>query len=308
MIRVDGLPRTMDLTERRPLVLYRILLLMIFAAGCTLTKQYPRDNRAAHEVSTLMTASENDRYRQEKLVISLGEGAMPEIYDSLGHPDEKKRVRLIEAASSIGKPKALLVEIFQSGLLDSSSQVKAVSAFRAGQHRDLLPSLLIELRALLRDEDPQVRSTAYTTLGLISNAQKLTAEELVRGMHDIDFQVIARAAAVASQRNEKELRTESQQALVNLLSALEDPSPTVRASTVYAFGQYGEKASSVVAPLILFIEKEQIPEVQLQTALALMRIGTPAAIRGATPTLRKFSQSKFSALSSLAKNALKRVK
>jgi HEAT repeat protein len=124
-------------------------------------------------------------------------------------------------------------------------------------------------------------------------------------MRDIDFAVSAQAAAVATKRPEPELQAESQQTLANLLSALEDPSPATRAAIVFAFGQFGKKADAVVQPLSLFMLRETVPEVKLQAALALMRIGTPAAKRTATIALRVFAKSKNPVFKSTAIDALK---
>ena len=51
--------------------------------------------------------------------------------------------------------------------------------------------------------------------------------------------------------------------------------------------------------------RETVPEVKLQAALALMRIGTPAAKRTATIALRVFAKSKNPVFKTTALNALK---
>jgi HEAT repeat protein len=275
--------------------------------GCLLFKPYKRDERAASAVAQYLSVGDREVPAKLGEVLAIGPGAMPDLRDSFfaSSSSSTSRSRIIHAASTIARPAKILEDVLLSGFQDHDPAVRQVAAFRAGQFPSLAHSLNTSLRALLRDDAPRVRSAAFSSLGTCPAPYALTVTELIRGMHDADFGVAAQAAAIAAKRPEDQLQTESQQALVNLLTALEDPSPAVRAAVAFSFGQFGKRAHAVVTPLSVSMQRETVPEVKLQAALALVRIGTPAAKRAAVPVLKSFAASKHPIFKATALDALK---
>lgn len=282
-----------------------LVSLLAQLSGCIFVKSYKRDARAPELVKTYLSASNTEVPKALGEILTVGPGSMPELRDSFtpSAPVES-RTRILHAAASIAKPSSLLEDILVLGLTDSDPSVRQVAAFRCSQFPSLALPLSQTLRPLLRDESAPVRSAAFSALGSFPPPQGLSSEELIRGMRDADFGVSAQAAAIATKRPEDALQQESQQTLVNLLTALEDPSPATRAAVVFAFGQFGKKASPVIQPLSIFMQREQIPEVKLQAALALVRIGTATSKKVAVPLLRSYAKSKNPIFRSMATDAL----
>lgn len=279
--------------------------LLLLLSSCTFVKVYKRDEKAPAAVQAYLQAVGRDIPKSMSAVIALGPLAMPDLRDAFAtESSAEKKTRILHAAATIAKPASLLESIFAMGFTDIDPSVRHVSTFRAGQFPSLAPQLHNNIRALLRDNAQQVRSAAFSTLGSFPAPYNLTPEELIRGMRDADFGVAAQASAIASKRPEEKVQQEARQSLVNLLSALEEPSPATRAAVVYAFGQYGKKAAAVIQPLTIFMQREQIAEVKLQAALALVRIGTPASKKAATPTLQMFAKSKNPFIRTTAVDAL----
>jgi HEAT repeat protein len=274
-------------------------------SGCIFLKSYKRDEKAAEAVKAYIKAENPEVPKTLSAVLAIGPGAMPDLRDTFANAENvDSRTKVIHAAATIAKPASLLESILTMGLSDADPSVRQVAAFRCTQFPSLAPTLSQSLRPLLRDVSAPVRSAAFSALGSYPPPHTLSTEELIRGMRDADFGVSAQAAAIATKRPEDTLQHESQQTLVNLLTALEDPSPANRAAVVFAFGQFGKKASPVVQPLSIFMQREQIPEVKLQAALALVRIGTPPAKKVAVPLLRSYAKSRNPIFKSIATDAL----
>ena len=296
---------TASMGEHRLMLWITCSITLLLLSGCMLLKSYKRDERATEAVKAYIKAESTEVPKTLSAVLAIGPGSMPDLRDTFTTSDNvESRTRVIHAAATIAKPASLLESILTMGLLDVDPSVRQVAAFRCTQFPSLAPTLAESLRPLLRDTSAPVRSAAFSALGSYPPPHSLSTEELIRGMRDADFGVSAQAAAIATKRPEDALQHESQQTLVNLLTALEDPSPANRAAVVFAFGQFGKKASPVVQPLSIFMQREQIPEVKLQAALALVRIGTPPAKKVAVPLLRSYAKSRNPIFKSIATDAL----
>lgn len=289
----------------RPALWIAGLITLSLLSGCIFLKNYKRDEKAAAAVKAYVQAQNAEVPKTLSAVLAIGPGSMPDLRDTFASSDNvESRTRVIHAAATIAKPASLLESILTMGLSDADPSVRQVAAFRCSQFPSLAPVLSQSLRPLLRDVSAPVRSAAFSALGSFAPPNSLSTEELIRGMRDADFGVSAQAAAIATKRPEDTLQHESQQTLVNLLTALEDPSPANRAAVVFAFGQFGKKASPVVQPLSIFMQREQVPEVKLQAALALVRIGTQASKKVALPLLRSYAKSKNPIFKSIAMDAI----
>jgi HEAT repeat protein len=235
----------------------------------------------------------------------MGDGAMPELRDQYEDASEAGKLRIIELASTVGKPAPLLVQVFELASMDKSPAVRQSMAFHAGSFPSLANELAPILAPLLRDPVPEVRAAALSSLGAYPGTQHLHVREIARLTLDSSVAVASNAAAIAVRRPEMELQNAADQALPRLTAALQDPAPPSRAAAVFALGQYGKKAQAAAPALISLANREKVPEVKLQAAMALIRIGTPSARRTAMNVLRGFSKNKASPLSSTADNALK---
>lgn len=287
------------------------LCAMLLLTSCFAFKRYTRHPDAAKNTAALMSASNDDILDSQSKVIALGAGAMPELFDQMENAQQRPgkpgpvRVRIVDTAATIGKPAPLLSQILALGLSDKDAAVRQTAAFRAGEFPSLADEIAPYLRKLLRDPVPEVRAATVSSLGSFRPPNSLSNLELIRSTQDADIIVSAGAAAIAVKRPEPEMQDAAQQALTLLLASLDDPSPASRAAVVFAFGKYGRSAEPVVKPLSIFMLREKVPEVKLQAAMALVRIGTPIAKRAAIPVLKTFAKSKNQSFKLTAAQALK---
>lgn len=277
--------------------------------GCTSFKRYRRSPNADTVVANLVRADATGLEEAKAQVLSMGAGAMPDLRDALENAPEatteSSKVRIVETAATIGKPATLLVEILEIASHDSSPAVRQAAAFRAGSFPSIANDLAPMLTPLLRDKVHAVRAAALSSLGAFPASVDIDTKELSRLTLDPEPQVAASAAAIAARRPEPAMRAAAIAALPRLVEGLKNKDSSARAAAAYALGQYGRGAQSAVPAMITALGRERVPEVKLQTAMALVRIGTIASRRAGGAVLREFAKSKTPSLKSAAESALK---
>jgi HEAT repeat protein len=217
---------------------------------------------------------------------------MPELYEQLEYADAPGRIRILEVAIKIAKPSSLLVAILEEAGGDKDPTVRRAVAFRAGGFPSLAEDTVPLLRTLLYDRDSSVRSAALTSLGEYPpSTEPLTFEEIAELAIDPDLAVAANAAGIAVRRADPRLQALSLRALPRLVEGLSSTSATDRATAAFAIGQYGRRSEGVIRPLAALIRDTEVPEVRLQAAIALVRIGTLPARKAAIPVLESFVES-----------------
>ena len=115
---------------------------------------------------------------------------------------------------------------------------------------------------------------------------------------------IAAAVTAALPRPEQSLQEVTMEALPVLVGEIMNPSPLVRAAVIIAIGKYGPAASPAAPPLAGALEHDQVPEIRLQAALALMKTKMRSARAVALPALQECAKSPNPALAGPAQRVL----
>jgi HEAT repeat protein len=276
---------------------------MAFSA-CARLSPLPRHPEARGAVDRLLSDDQLLQREAQVELLALGEGAMPELrarFDE-GNPDERKRI--VEIVSTIGKPSEVVRDVFVEAGRDASPAVRQVVAFRAAQFPQLQRELFPTLHSLAFDATPEVQAAAITTLGGFSAANSLTADELEQLMQSESPLVVAAAVTAALPRSEQALKEVTMEALPVLVGEIMNPSPLIRAAVIIAIGKYGPAAAPAAPPLAGALAHDQVPEIRLQAALALMKTKMRSARAVALPALQEFAKSPQPALAGPAQRVL----
>jgi HEAT repeat protein len=266
--------------------------------------RYPTHPQAEAAVERLL-GSDPTLVREASTEIEiLGESAMPVLYRSLDSAAEPARLRILKSAAGIGTPEELLLGIIDKTSRDEAANVRRSTAFYAGQFPQLSAELGPILITLAEDPEPSVRAAALSSLGGYPSSTQLTADTLVNLVRDPNVIVAASAASLAIRRPEPEVQIAAREALPHLARKIQDPVPAHRAAIIHAIGHYGTSAKPSIPTLKLVLEKDKVPELRLQAAIALMRINTPASRKLAVPALKSFANSKEEHVRVAAQSAL----
>jgi HEAT repeat protein len=149
-----------------------------------------------------------------------------------------------------------------------------------------------------------VQAAAITTIGGFSSENSLTASELEELMRSESPLVVAAAVTAALPRPEQSLKEVTIEVLPVLVGEIMNPSPLIRAAVIIAIGKYGPAASPAAPPLAGALEHDQVPEIRLQAALALLKTKMRSARAVALPALQEFAKSPNPALAGPAQRVL----
>jgi HEAT repeat protein len=287
---------------------------MAFCFGaCSGIIGHPEHPQAAPAVARLL--SEDKVLIQESKVelSSLGASAMPALRNSVASATPKQQVRIITMAMQIEEPQDLVEEILFTAADSSSPYVRNLVGTKAASILAKSPTMTSQMKGttaedtlhkLLRDSEPKVRITAFTSLAKSDHKDAITNEDLDTLIHDTDPVVMTSAAVMAAERGYR--FTEFAQADVQpaLAKNLFDSQPLVRANACKALGLLGMVAEQSVPDLRKLMGKEANAVVTLQAAVALARIGDPKGLKAAIPVLRQLSAHSDSAVRIAATTAL----
>ena len=275
-----------------------LIILALSLGGCARAPQSlarvfgpPRHPQAAAATDRLLSSDPLLQKEAHVELISLGSGAMPDLRDAIEGATSEQRIRIIEAASRIGTPPELLVELFGIAAKDPDTTVRKTVAFRCADHKELEAALTPIVKGLLFDTAPGVQAAAITTLQEYSTRDTLPIPTIKTLLTHSDPLVVASATSLALLRSEPELRAAARAALPSLIGQLNNPSPLIRAQVIIAIGKYGPMAAPAAPPLIIVMIKDKNPAIQLQCAIALARIRSKQALEVALPALQQFASS-----------------
>lgn len=284
-------------------------LLLVGAWGCTFAKlpttmlplQYPTHPQAVPAVSRLLSEDPVLIEEAQVEVRSLGEGATPEMLRAMGSASSEGKLRLLEAATSIGKPPAVIGRMYELAVRDPDKKIRLAAAFQAGRDPVLARQISPAIERLLADPIPEVKAAGLNSLANLDDRKALSSEKLAHFINDNNALICATAVSISLARADPLLEPLLRRTLPRLVTQLHNPQPATRAAVITALGQYGNAAAPTVPPLISVAKDDKVPEVRLQAAVALMRIGTPAAKEAAQQTFVEFSSSSNAALQAIAK-------
>lgn len=295
---------TLMLRHRVTIVSAVIALGVMAISACAKLSLLPRHPEARGAVNRLLSEDPLLQSEAQVEILALGEGAMPELRERFGDGDPEERKKIVEIVSTIGKPTEVVRHVFIEGGRDSSPAIRQVIAFRSAQFPQLQRDLFPTLHALAFDATPEVQAAAITTLGGFSAENSLTASELEQLMRSDSPLVVAAAVTAALPRPEQSLKQETIEVLPVLVGEIMNPSPLIRASVIIAIGKYGPAASPAAPPLAGALQHDQVPEIRLQAALALMKTKMRSARAVALPALQEFAKSPNPALAGPAQRVL----
>jgi HEAT repeat protein len=285
-----------------------VLCSYLSLGGCTglpfALARYPTHPQAEAAVGRLLSSDATLISEAKREISILGDGAMPVLYKSMDSANAVGRVRIIESASLIGTPPELAARVIEKGAEDEAPNVRQSAAFHAGRFPHLSEQLGPVLIELAKDTNPQVRAAALSSLGGYPVTAQLPAEDLAELTRDSNVVVAASAASLAIKRPEPRLQIAARDALPILVGKLQDPVPANRAAVLFAIGHYGKLAEPTIAPLTKTLQRDKVPEVRLQAAIALMKINTHASRKVAVPALKSFTGNPDPRLSGAAQSAL----
>jgi HEAT repeat protein len=273
--------------------------------GCNVVAGPYRSSPLAKPAVDRLLSSEELLQKEAVVELSsLGEHAMPELVARFAEASVSSRIQILNLAITIREPGALVAEVFALAAADEDATVRfaaASSATKLPEYADLLSPVM---QTLLSDPLGDIRATALATLGGFPGYPRPEASELLGLLKDRDAIVAATASNLALKRREPYVQAAARATLPRLIGALRAPQPSTRAACLLAIGQFGVDASPAVAPISNVLKSDPVPEVRLQAALALRRIGTPAALTLATKYLDEFKKHPDPVISKAAKAAL----
>jgi HEAT repeat protein len=287
-----------------PVSLAAFLTFATLCAGCSSLSTYPVHPQANAATDRLLSDDSLLQVEARTELLTLGEGAMPQLRRRMDKASSTERLRVLEVMSLIGKPEALLIEASQIGAQDSSPEVRRLVAFRAGHidgHRDELASML---QPLIWDDNDQVQAAAITTLGAFDEAHGLSDGQLRSLLSSNSHLVVATTAGIAITNSDPTVQEAARAVLPELVGDLASESPLIRAAAIIAIGKYGPLASPAAGPLVGALSTDPIPQIRLQAALAIMRLKNKAAEAVAIPALQQFALDSNPALSGPAQRVL----
>lgn len=266
---------------------------------------YPRHPLAIQSVERLV--SDDPLLQKEARVelVAFGPAAMPDLAERFGTSGPEARYRILDVATEIQRPTALLVELYAQGSKATLPTTRKFVAYHASQFPDLASELAPFLKPLIHDAVPEVQAAAITTLGNFHSPNTMDDEEVIPLTRSDNLQVAAAAAAVAIERPNERARDAAQRTLPRLVGGLASPSAAIRSSVIFAIGKYGSYAVAAEKPLVTIAQDDPLPEIRVQGALALVRIGTPSARQSAIPALQAVAQSNNPTLARAALSILR---
>jgi HEAT repeat protein len=283
--------------RHRVLLIAAIVAVALFTiSACSEISFLPRHPAAHGAVDRLLSDDALLQSEAKVEITSLGEGAMPELRDRFNAASPDQRKRIIELVATIGKPDAVVRDVFIAGGKDSSPAVRQVVAFRSVQYPQLQRELFPTLHTLAWDTSPEVQAAAITSLSQFSAQNSLTTEELQELMRSPSPLVIAAATTTALSRPEPILKERALETLPNLVGEIMNPSPLVRAAVIIAIGKYGPSAGPAAPALAGALAHDQVPEIRLQAGIALMKTRMKSARAVAIPAIQEFAKSPNPAL------------
>jgi len=277
-------------------------------SACSSILLAPRHPAATAAVDRLLSGDDTLHAEAKVEIQSLGEGAMPELRERFQSSDGEQRLSIIELATTIGSPDKIAIDILRRGSQDESAAVRRSVAFRSAHLQELYPPLSPILLPLMWDSNPEVQAAAINTLSVFPTELSMKDSDLESLMRSSSPLVVAAASSTALTRSAPELREAAVEVLPNLVGEMMNPSPLIRAAVIIAIGKYGKTAEPAIPPLAGSLSYDPLPEIQLQAAIALLRIETPAARKIAIPALKSFSKSENSAIATMATQALEGAK
>lgn len=280
-----------------------ILLACLGLVGCpaaVIPLQYPTHPQAVPAVARLLSDDPVLAQEAKVEVESLGEGASPELLRAMRWASSEGKIRLLDAATKIGKPPAVIAEIYQQAVRDNDEKVRQSAAFHASRAPSLGKQTGPAIHFLLSDRVPEVKAAAITSLAALGSPELLSDQELLSLIDDPNPLVSATAVSVALSRGDPSFSLPLRRALPRLVTQLQNPKAATRATVISALGQYGSAAAPTVPPLATVAKSDPVAEVRVQAAVALMRIGTPAAKQTARETFTEFASSKNAALKAIS--------
>ncbi len=250
--------------------------------------------------------SSDELLQKEALVelANLGEGAMPELAARFEEANSQLRLKILDLTVTIGEPGSVVSDVFSQAAKDPTMAVRyatATSAAKLPQHAALLSPIL---RSLLTDPSADIRATALSTLAGFPGPYQPDTKELLLLLRDKHAMVAATAANLAIKRREPYVQATARATLPRLIGALHDIHPSTRAACLFSIGQFGLVASPAIGPISQVLASDPVPEVRLQAALSLLRIGTPEATATAKEALTDFAKNPDPVISNAAKAAL----
>lgn len=273
--------------------------------GAILPLQYPTHPQAVPAVSRLLSDDSVLVGEAQVEVQSLGDGATPEMLKAMSTASSEGKLRLLESATTIGKPPAVVGRMYYLAVRDPDEKVRLGAAFQAVRAPALASQTSPALERLLADTVPEVKAAGLKSLATLNDRKALTSQRLAGFINDSNPLICATAVSIALSREDSLLEPLLRKTLPRLVTQLHNPQPASRAAVITALGAYGEAAAPTVPPLISVARTDNVPEVRLQAAVALMRIGTAPAKAVAHETFVEFAASSNPALKALAKGFLK---
>jgi HEAT repeat protein len=269
-------------------------------AACSSVLEYPRHPQATFAVSRLVTEDPVLVKEAQVEIKSLGPGAMPALRDALSRCPPDKQIVILDLALSIGEPREVLEQIVSNVAKSPVPAIREMVPGRVATVASQPASLLAKmrgftipdtLRSLLSDESSAARLAALRALSKIDSKDAIPEASLTPLFHDPEQLVRVTAILIGAEQGYGFESPEQRDILAILQSALQDQRPIVRATSAKALGTLQGKSSAAVPALVLLIQSEQQQVVRLQIAIALSRIGSPAALAATIPVLRELSQN-----------------
>jgi HEAT repeat protein len=272
------------------------LLLSAWLCGCSLDKlsnlgRYPRHPLAIQSVERLVSDDKLLQKEAEVELLAFGQAAMPDLAERFVTSGPEARYRVLEVATEIKQPTPLLVELYAQGARATLATTRKFVAYHSSQFPELASELAPILRPLLHDAVAEVQAAAITTLGNFPSPNTIDEKDLLTLVRSENLQVAGAAAAIAIERPEERVKNAARLALPRLVGGLANPSPATRSAAIFAIGKYGSYAAAAEKPLITIVQNDPLPEIRVQGALALVRVGTPSAREAALPALQEIAQS-----------------
>ena len=281
-----------------------VALALLTVSACSELSLIPRHPAAQGAVDRLLSEDPLLQSVAKVEITALGEGAMPELRSRFNAASPDQRKKIVELVATIGKPDAIVRDVFIAAGKDTSPAVRQIVAFRSAQYPQLQRELFATLHTLAWDSTPEVQAAAITSLSEFSAQNSLTTEELEELLHSSSPLVLAAAATTALSRPEQVLRERALQVLPNLVGEIMNPSPLVRAAVIIAIGKYGPLAGPAAPALAGALAHDAVPDIRLQAAIALIKTKMKSAKAVALPALQEFTKSPNPALSGPARRVL----
>jgi hypothetical protein len=189
---------------------------------------------------------------------------------SLASPEPTDRRWAVDALAQIMPTAPEVLPALIRALGDDDERIRTHASEALGRLEPTTAEIVAALITTLSDNNPNARASAAEAIAAIGPAAAEALPALIKNLHHDTTEVRSSAAEALGRLGRIGLVTD--EVVTELMSVLRDKDGTVRRHTAVALGRIGPPATTAIPALEATSERDQVPEVRGDAAVAVSRI------------------------------------